>query len=183
MIKDKLNLRMYFFVPYNLSPIQQAIQAGHAALEYAHKFGDTDLFKDFIENHKTWIILNGGTTNERLDNQGDMQDLEAEIIVFNDPFYERADLIDFSTFREPDLNDTLTAICFIVDERVFNCVDYPNWRSFIWDKLGSAFASYINKSDEELEKAYPKYYNEWLELIGGPKNKFFKYLLGDKKLA
>ena len=32
-----LELRMYFFVPYNISPIQKSIQAGHAALEYAYK--------------------------------------------------------------------------------------------------------------------------------------------------
>ena len=64
-MKD-LKKRMYFFVPYNISPIQQAIQAGHAAVEYARLHGHTWLFKDFATNHKTWIILDGGTTNNKL---------------------------------------------------------------------------------------------------------------------
>lgn len=54
--------RMYFFVPYNISEIQKGIQAGHSALEYALKYGRTKEFLDFVENHKTWVILSGGTT-------------------------------------------------------------------------------------------------------------------------
>ena len=33
-MKQKLELRMYGLVPYNISPIQQAIQYGHAVVEY-----------------------------------------------------------------------------------------------------------------------------------------------------
>ena len=33
-MSSKLELRMYGFVPYNISPIQQAIQFGHAVVEY-----------------------------------------------------------------------------------------------------------------------------------------------------
>jgi hypothetical protein len=61
-MEDNLKLRMYFFVPNNISDIQKSIQAGHAALEYAYHYGDTKLFDDFITKHKTWVILNGGTT-------------------------------------------------------------------------------------------------------------------------
>ena len=61
-----MKYRLYFFVPYNISPIQQAIQAGHAALEYAYKFGNTSDYIDFMINDKTWVILNGGTTNDDL---------------------------------------------------------------------------------------------------------------------
>lgn len=56
-----MKYRMYFFVPCNISEIQKGIQAGHAALEYAFLYGDTDEYKSFIVNDKTWIILNGGT--------------------------------------------------------------------------------------------------------------------------
>ena len=31
-MSSKLELRMYGFVPYNISPIQQAIQFGHAVV-------------------------------------------------------------------------------------------------------------------------------------------------------
>ena len=33
-MKEKLELRMYGIVPYNISPIQQAIQFAHAVVEY-----------------------------------------------------------------------------------------------------------------------------------------------------
>ena len=79
MTKQPLELRMYFFVPYQLRGIQQAIQAGHAALEYARKFKDDKQFINFVNNWKTWIILNGGTTNEvRL---GTMQEIADEIVL------------------------------------------------------------------------------------------------------
>ena len=55
--------RMYHLVPYNLSPIQQGIQAGHSALEFAEVYKDTDQYKHFIKHDKTFIVLNGGTSN------------------------------------------------------------------------------------------------------------------------
>ena len=92
--------RMYFLTMYNLSPIQKGIQAGHAALEYTLKYGDTQEYKDFIANDKTWIVLNGGTSGdmvkhcEVLDNLG----------------------INFERFYEPDLNNSISAICYLLSE-------------------------------------------------------------------
>jgi hypothetical protein len=108
--------RLYFLVPYNLSPIQQGIQAGHAALEYAHEFGNDPSYLDFMEHWKTWIILNGGTTNshEDVNNPGSpIGSLDKiEKILLNNH-------IRHASFREPDLNNALTAICILLDERVF----------------------------------------------------------------
>ena len=42
MEKDKLEYRMMVLVPYNISPIQQGIQFGHAVVEYMLNF-PTDL--------------------------------------------------------------------------------------------------------------------------------------------
>ena len=61
--KKDLEKRMYFLVPYNISEIQKGIQCGHAGLDYARKYGNDEDFIDFVDHHKTWIILNGGTTN------------------------------------------------------------------------------------------------------------------------
>ena len=61
-MEKKLELRMYFFVPYNLSDIQKAIQAGHSALEYANKYGCTKIFNDFVIYWKTWIKPNAAST-------------------------------------------------------------------------------------------------------------------------
>lgn len=111
---EPMELRMYFFVPYNISPIQQAIQAGHASLEYAVKFSDSYLFKEFVKNHKTWIILNGGTTN---DNDGTLNQIEQSLRDYKH--------IPYATFREPDLNNALTAICFIASKPVWDYENYP----------------------------------------------------------
>ena len=48
--------RMYFLVPYNISEIQKSIQAGHAALEYAHQYKDDPETWEFVKDHKTWIV-------------------------------------------------------------------------------------------------------------------------------
>ena len=90
---------MYFFTMYNLSGIQKGIQAGHAALEYVLKYPDA-LTRDFIRNHKTFIILNGGTSGDMLNRMAELEELK----------------IDYAEFREPDLNDSVSAIAFIVDK-------------------------------------------------------------------
>jgi hypothetical protein len=70
-------------------------------------------------------------------------------------------------FREPDLNDTLTAVVFLVDERVFKKDLYPN------------FEVDINVSDSTNEKQY----QQWVEKIGGEKNVFLRNYLTNFKLA
>lgn len=176
-----LELRMYFFVPYQLTGIQQAIQAGHASLEYAREFGQTTLFKDFVDNWKTWIILNGGTTNNNaiVDGSylGSLNNIEYELSN-ND--------IQYSYFNEPDLNDALTAVCFICDERVFNKKDYPDFKQYIVDNKAKSKDIEIllfARSEEDLKEMYKEEYDEWLLFIGGEKNLFLRNLIKDKKLA
>lgn len=179
-----LELRMYFLVPYNISPIQQAIQAGHAALEYARKFKDSETFMNFVDNHKTWIILNGGTTNDQRDFEGKAQGTLNQI---GDQLYDNS--IEFSFFREPDLNDALTALCFICDERVFNRKDYPDLIEFILNKIpvedeDNYTKAMINSNKIELlAQNFPELYKEWVRLLGGVKNIILRELIRDKKLA
>jgi hypothetical protein len=170
--------RMYFLVPYNISPIQQAIQAGHAALEYARKYGDDEDFIDFADNHKTWIILNGGTTNNGFKigtgkAKGMLNQVVQDILEFNseNPKYE----IKFATFQEPDLNDALTAICLIVDERVFNREDYPDFND--WIKKNQHEVEYFNWGVEKQIDVYIK------DVDIDYKIYFLKQLLNTKKLA
>ena len=158
----QLEYRMYFFVPYNISPIQQAIQGGHAALEYAWLLHNSEEFKNFIP-HKTWIILNGGTTNDVRDADG--VPLGTLNQIRNELMQHR---ILATEFYEPDLNNALTAICFICDERVFNYEDYPDFQDWIG---GEDVPATIE--DEE----------EWVKFIGGEKNLFLRELIRGKKLA
>lgn len=157
-MKNGLALRLYIFVPYNISPIQQGIQAGHAALEYALLYGHTKLFKEFAVNHKTWIILNGGTTrdaNKAIFEHG------VEPGTMNSIFQElQVNKIPCAFFREPDLNYALTAVCFIADERVWNYEDYPDM------------------SDET-----DVFYSRWINKMGGLQNVFLRNLIKNKHLA
>jgi hypothetical protein len=156
-----MELRMYFFVAYNLSPIQQGIQAGHAAIQYVMEHGHTQEFKDWYINNKTWIILNGGTTRysgegSDLEN-GTLNKIAYELLLHN---------INYAIFHEPDLNYALTAVCFIADERV-------------WDK-----EKYSDFNIYALRNNYMfGVYNNWVELLGGEKNVFLRELLKDKHLA
>ncbi len=195
----ELEKRMYFFVPYNISPIQQAIQAGHAALEYARLNSHTWLFKDFAENHKTWIILNGGTTNNHLveggnEFQGDLNNLKIEIIQHNfshrmssTPSAERT--VEWADFYEPDLNDAMTAICFIADERVYNYEDYPEFDDWFCvqdfpDDTDEWKASYTKYDKGKRAEQFPTHYKIWVDsVMGGPANVFLRELLKGKNLA
>jgi hypothetical protein len=183
-----LEYKMYFFTIYQLTGIQAGIQCGHAALEYANKYGSDEEFIIFVRNWKTWIILNGGTTNERRDIEGIVMgslNQIADDLQQND--------IQFSYFQEPDLNDALTALCFIVDERVFNRKDYPDFVDYILDikmypeaKEAAPAENIImlkTQSMEKLQEMFPEYYKEWVRFIGGIKNVFLRELIRDKKLA
>jgi hypothetical protein len=78
---NNLELRMYGLVPYNISPIQQGIQFGHAVVEYSQKIQSfksgilsktetyrniSNQYDEWADNWKTFIILNGGTTNNKI---------------------------------------------------------------------------------------------------------------------
>jgi len=183
MNNEYLELRMYFFVPYNISEIQKGIQAGHAALEYANKYSNCSLFKNFVINHKTWIILNGGTTNNGQHNSsniekpiGTLNEIENELV---------SNKIKHAVFFEEDLNDAMTAICFIADERVWNYKDHPNYGDYLINKKyveeGKEIISL--KSNEELKKMFPIQYEYWIDFIGGEKNVFLRELIKNFKLA
>ena len=128
---ERLELRMYGLVPYNISPIQQGIQFGHAVVEYSRNCEGIKnmqaLYNEWADNWKTFIILNGGTTNTKtsLEDGIPFGSLNKHMLTLG------LDIkIPFATFYEPDLGDQLTAIVFIVDERVFNKTKYPDPQPF-----------------------------------------------------
>lgn len=96
-------MRLYFLVMYNLSGIQKGIQAGHAALEYAYRFAGINDYQEFITRHKTWIILDGGGSNEVLAHAKTLEDAGIRI----------------ARFYEPDLNNACSAVAFLVPEKVY----------------------------------------------------------------
>jgi hypothetical protein len=120
-MEERLELRMYGLVPYQLTGIQQAIQFGHAVVEYGLTFGNTEQYLDWAKNWKTFIVLNGGTTNTNLSTEDGLPfgTLNRHLMTLDELN------VRYEKFYEPDLGDQLTAIVFVVDERIFNKTKYP----------------------------------------------------------
>ena len=121
-MEKRLEQRMYGLVPYNLSPIQQGIQFGHAVVEYSlNHYSYTEQkgsnpYSQWAHYDKTFIILNGGTTNKNEDRYGTLNIAQSELYAMG---------VELATFHEPDLGDQLTAVVFLVDERVWDREKYP----------------------------------------------------------
>ena len=150
---------MYFFVNRSLSPIQKGIQAGHCALEYARIYHNDEYYKSFIENDKTWIILEGGTSQDHdllFGTCGDMEEI-VDILEWAG--------VSHATFREPDVNYALTAVCFLCDERVWDKEQYPD------------YVPNPESIDEERDS------EEWVYSIGGLQNDVMRGLIDGKRLA
>ena len=205
---EKLELRLYGLVPYNISPIQQGIQYGHAKDEYTLRIidmlmnGDTtsevvSTYVDWLRNWKTYIILNGGTTNIGYDARIGLYDSNTRGTL-NLHYQSLKDNDIFCTaFYEPDLGNQLTGVDFIVDERVFNKEKYPdfdlkNYPQFYdnTDKL-----NYREIYKDPMNPLFPNKYNlignthvkpewdKWVESIGGRKNLFLRTFLKNFRLA
>jgi hypothetical protein len=113
---------MYGLVPYQLSEIQKGIQFGHAVVEYGLEFGNTPEYQKWANDDKTFIILNGGTTNTRYDeNDNHIGSLNNHRQLLSD------EGVQFRSFFEPDLGDQLTAVVFLADDRVFDRVAWPDY--------------------------------------------------------
>ena len=118
-MREKVKYRMYGLVPYNISPIQQGIQFGHAVVEYSiGRYGSHDDYIQWAKEDKTFIILDGGTTN---DNEERLGSLNKSVRRLEDI------CIPYATFNEPDLGDQLTAVVFLVDNRVWDKEKYPEY--------------------------------------------------------
>lgn len=185
-----LELRMYGMVNYQLTGIQAGIQFAHAIVDYGqvvkklgeHKQSLNKHYDDWADNWKTVILLNGGTTNTNPEKLGTLNKHFQTLLdnkIFCQPFYE------------PDLGDQLTAICFMVDERVFNKEKYPD---FDYQSMGTANLLILksNPLDPKFESTGHGYidgslirlaWEKWVESIGGKSNLFLRTFLPNFKLA
>ena len=124
-MKKQLELRLYGLVMYNISPIQQGIQFGHANDIYKEKYGKDKNYQEFLKKHKTYIVLNGGTSN---DGKRTMYGQPKQLGSMEQHLQTlQKNKIKCAAFYEPDLNYALSAILFLFDDRVFNKKDYPDF--------------------------------------------------------
>jgi hypothetical protein len=170
-MKSKLEYRMYGLVPYNISEIQKGIQFGHAVVEYAQKYFNDDDYQQWAKLHKTFIILNGGTTNNGEEPHKHALHSEPYIGSLQNAHLElKKNKIKLATFFEPDLNDTLTSVVFLVDERVFDKKKYPDPNEVYLQTLNGVPVS-------------KRHYDEWVKSIGGKQNLFLREFLSKLRLA
>jgi len=198
-MEHDLEYRMYGLVPYNISPIQQGIQYGHSLQEFNNAIIDyilSDSFSLEDENwkqfdswrklHKTFIILNGGTTNKQSDivtgeplgtlNQHALRLTENEVKI--------------ATFNEPDLNDALTAVVFLVDERVFDKKKYPDFKDWLEEQYTSGYITDEIKAycaatgkRPDYDRVFPTTYKNWVDHVGGRQNVWLREFTSQFKLA
>ena len=201
---EDLEWRMYGIVPYNISDIQKGIQFGHAVQEYNNLMFETisnieeegDLEVEFIidgfnkwrEEDKTFMVMNGGTTNDDV----------------NDKFYGTINLrleelrkidIPIGLFREPDLGNQITGIVFLADERCFKkrpyhfdsdgALFYPDFKDFLINKIGVDSINNImsNNINSTIEIVFNEEYKQWVEIIGGEKNVMLRDLISKLRFA
>jgi hypothetical protein len=112
-------LRCYTFTDFMLSPIQQGIQSGHAAMEVVNKYllvegwqnGYAESVADWATNYKTMICLNGGPF------AGVTEWLE----FFETGLAEHQNDFAFAGFtEEPAQGGNLTSVAVVLPERIFN---------------------------------------------------------------
>jgi len=179
---EKLEYRMYGLVPYNISPIQQGIQYGHAVVEYGLENFQTQSYLDWAKYHKTFIILNGGTTNKR----ASIVTGEYEGTLNNHLVSLTNAGVRVATFEEPDLGDQLTAVVFLVDERVFDNKKYVDFPDYLkqFPEVVTAFEDIsFGQVIRHFEEARPQLYLDWVDSIGGETNEFLRKFLKGFRLA
>lgn len=196
--KPVLELRLYGMVPYQLKGIQGGIQFGHSKDEMtAHVIehiinsgvstdtrkewnGDSIItdkniahqYLDWLKNWKTYIVLDGGTTNTNPDRLGTLNQ-HLQTLKENGVFV--------TEFYEPDLGDQLTGITFLVDERVFNREKYPDLKWMSDPEWKNTFPP-DNPIDPKYRSGYDEW-TDWIASIGGKSNYFLRGFLPKFKLA
>ena len=184
-MENKLELRMYGFVNYQLTGIQMGIQFSHALTEYGLENFNTTEYLDWAKYWKTVILLNGGTTNNNPDKLGTLNQTYNTLLE-ND--------VVCSSFSEPDLGDQMTAMVFIIDERVFNRKKYLDFGDWVMENHYSYLQDNMiqpNKLERMRKEGYfsnssdneQKLYSDWVDYVGGEKNVFLRDFLKNAKLA
>jgi hypothetical protein len=139
---------------YQLSGIQKGIQAQHAISRYGQTYGHSPEYQRWINEDETTIILTPGGGDQLTD----------VVLALVD------NKINYRYFKEVDLYNQLTAVCFLVDERVWDKKKYPDPELSLTDMILNPLLKPNEPS--ELEK-----------MMGTQQNVFLRSYLPQFKLA
>lgn len=108
-----MELRLYTFINFYLSSIQQGIQSAHLVhdimLKYApHSSGDAKMVNDWARDWKTIIVLNGGTADDLLETR---QLFDSQGQYPHTHFRESVDCLE----------GVMTGVGVVLPEFVFGC--------------------------------------------------------------
>lgn len=93
--KEKSDIRMYVLVNSDLPVLHAGIQSAHALSEFVHYHQNLPILKEWVEIHKTLILLSASTQQ-----MAEMKE------------YFKSKDRKYSSFNEPDLDNLETAIAF-----------------------------------------------------------------------
>lgn len=163
--EEDLEIRMYNLTIYNISGIQAGIQSYHAGIEYAQKHFNDEKYQRWATRWKTVIIKNGGTSNSGERGVYGFEAMKGSLNSYYDDMVELG--IDVVPFYEPDLNNAMTSIAFLVDERVFDKKSYPDFKTYLYSVTGHLEHTHINVTSlDSLIETYEEKYNHWCKVIG-----------------
>lgn len=154
-----MKYRMYSLVLRQLNPIQKGVQTTHAAIEYANTYFKTAEYQSWSNFDKTLIMLDGGTYQEMMKI---LETLETS-------------RCKYQFFEEEDLNNMVTSLIFIADERVWDKATYPDF--------DPDYAEPYLEVDDKGNVIMLNPYDKWLEKIGGKQNEILREIISNKRLA
>jgi hypothetical protein len=158
-------MRLYSFVNFYLSSIQQGVQTGHLSNEMTVKYllngaphitsGAVMTIKEWLKDHKTYIILNGGAAFDIESTFMMLEDISKELNLPYDCFYE----------DEVSLKGMMTCCGIIVPEKYYAAMDYTKFAN-ITLKDGfeprsinnrESYFYYVNQERDRLVRGYVEY--------------------------
>ena len=158
-----MEYRTYEIVLRHLSGVNKGVQAEHSAKRYIWKYRNEPLTEIVMENleNETTIMVDGGTHQDMVEIHNRFEDAG----------------IHHTYFIEPDLNDCMTAITVIADERVWDRKNYKSYSEFV------DLCMIEDGLNPLLSSIRPGYIEQWYEYIGGEKNSILMEILQNKKLS
>jgi len=106
-------MRLYSFVNYYLSPLQHGLQTAHCvgdmSVAYKHNTPQHEVYVDWVTNHKTIIICNGGNSLQ-------LDELYCKLRAWGEKF--GLPVVRFNE-DEQSLNGALTSVAMVIPAQYY----------------------------------------------------------------